>query len=301
MALPRLVARMFSILLFLIGLAIAPAASLVAAYQLAKITPRIGLLVTTTCLVCFLFTLAVATVATRLWIIDWRKAPLVCSAIVTGLFALALFLTVLRPMRYPHLVPVARANTQYWNLPTGSRIAYSVYEPPAGAPVKADPIVFLHGGPGIRATDYDHRFYSQFAKDGFRVYLFDQAGSGLSDRLPHATDYTVERFVADLEDIRKQIGADHMILFGHSWGGTLAAHYAAAYPDHVAKLVFHSPGPVWFESFVPFEYQRTGAVNLHSKLPPPRQTLHVSSCVPQGHVGLADKSCPVKLLCQLTA
>jgi proline iminopeptidase len=94
-------------------------------------------------------------------------------------------------------------------------------------PVKADPIVFLHRGPGIRATDYDHRFYRQSARDGFRVYLFDQAGSGLSDRFPHATDYTVERFVADLEEIRKQIGADQMVLIGHSWGGTLAAHYAA--------------------------------------------------------------------------
>jgi hypothetical protein len=75
MALPRFIARVFSILLCLIGLAIAPGAGLVAAYQLAKITPRIGILVTTTCLVCFLFTLAVAAVAIRLWIIDWRKAP----------------------------------------------------------------------------------------------------------------------------------------------------------------------------------------------------------------------------------
>ena len=131
MALLRLVARVFSILLFLIGLAIAPVAGLVAAYQLAKITPRIGMLMTTTCLVCFLFTLAPATLAARLWPTDLRKFPLGCSAIVTGLFAFALFLTVLRPMRYPHLVPVARANTQYWDLPTGSRIAYNVYEPPA--------------------------------------------------------------------------------------------------------------------------------------------------------------------------
>ena len=70
MALPPLVAGVFSILLFLIGLAIAPAAGLVVAYQLAKITPRIGMLMTTACLVCFPFTLAVAMVATRLWIID---------------------------------------------------------------------------------------------------------------------------------------------------------------------------------------------------------------------------------------
>ena len=47
-----------------------------------------------------------------------------------------------------------------------------------------------------------------------------------------------------------------MILIGHSWGGTLSAHYAATYPDRVAKLVFHSPGPIWMESFIPFEFGR---------------------------------------------
>ena len=67
------------------------------------------------------------------------------------------------------------------------------------------------------------------------MYLFDQAGSGLSDRLP-AADYTVERFVADIEAIRQQIGTERLILIGHSWGGTLVAHYAAAHPDRVAKV-----------------------------------------------------------------
>ena len=153
MAITRLVARVFSILLCLSGLTITPTAGLVVAYQLAKITPRIGMLVIEACLVCFLFTLAATTLAARLWPTDLRMFPLVCSAIVAGLFALALFLTVLRPMRYSHLALVSRANTQYWNLPTRSRIAYSVYEPPAGVPVKADPIVFVHGGPGVRAFD----------------------------------------------------------------------------------------------------------------------------------------------------
>ncbi len=131
--------------------------------------------------------------------------------------------------------------TQYWNLLTGSRIAYSLYEPQAGVPVKADPVVFVHGGPGLRTFDTDHAFYRQFTQDGFRVYLFDQVGSGLSGRLLHATDYPVERQVADLEAIRQQIGAERLILIGHSWGGTLIAHYAAAHSEHVAKLIFHSP------------------------------------------------------------
>ena len=109
-----------------------------------------------------------------------------------------------------------------------------------------------------RALDTDHAFYRQFAQDGFQVYLFNQAGSGLSDRLT-AEDYTVERFVADIEAIRQQFGSEKLILIGHSWGGTLVAQYAAAHPGHVAKLVFHSPGAIWNYASAPLETQRTEA------------------------------------------
>jgi hypothetical protein len=73
---------------------------------------------------------------------------------------------------------------------------------------------------GYLADDLDHAFYRQFAADGFRVYLYDQVGSGLSSRL-RVRDYTLERDVADLEAIRQQIGADRLILIGHSWGDHL--------------------------------------------------------------------------------
>ncbi len=269
MAPRRIVRPTFAILLFVAGVAITLGASLFAAYGTARLSSHIGVLLMVAFAVCFLLAYAVASVATKLWGAKVRWFAITSSAIVTALFAVAVFLLVLRPSNYPHITPVARANTQYWSLPSGSRAAYSVYEPPAGVAVKRDPIVFLHGGPGLRATDSDHQFYSQFAGDGFRVYLFDQAGSGLSDRLPHATDYTVERFVTDLEEIRQKIGAERLILIGHSWGGTLAAHYAAAYPEHVAKLVFHSPGEPWIEKFVPFEDKRT-AEEEAGPVPPPR-------------------------------
>src|SRR5581483_7548745 len=70
-------------------------------------------------------------------------------------------------------------------LSTGSRIAYSEFDPPPGMRVRADPIVFLHGGPGLRQAPFDQRIYGSLSKEGFRVFLFDQAGSGLSNFLPH--------------------------------------------------------------------------------------------------------------------
>ncbi len=267
MTLPRTATRILAALLFLLGLTISFAASMVVAYQMAKVAPRLGALFAVALIVFFLGVLLTTALSGKLNKTFFNRSAALTSATLTVLFALGLYFAVLRPTHSPHIVPVARSNTQYWSLPTGSRIAYSVYEPPPGVPVKPEPIVFLHGGPGLRAFDTDHDFYQQFAQDGFRVYLFDQAGSGLSDRLPHGSDYTVERFVADLEAIRQQIGADRLILIGHSWGGTLAAHYAAAYPDHVAKLVFHSPGPIWKWTSSSVQFQRTDA-KQRSPYPP---------------------------------
>ena len=62
-------------------------------------------------------------------------------------------------------------------------------------------------------------------------------------------EYTVARQVADLEAIRQAIGSDQMVLVGKSWGGTLIAHYLAAYPDRVAKAVVSSPGSIWAPAF----------------------------------------------------
>ncbi|WP_158880004.1 alpha/beta fold hydrolase [Rhodanobacter sp. L36] len=259
----RLAFRILSVVVLLVGMPLAFGVTLFATFQAAKMTANIPLLVALTLVACFLCTFCIGLLAARLWAgRKSRRTAFVVAAICTVLFATGLELGVFRPVQYPHVAAVVRSHTQYWTLPSGSHIAYSVYEPPAGVAIKPDPIVFLHGGPGLRATDLDHAFYGQFARDGFRVYLYDQAGSGLSNQLPKASDYTVERFVTDLEQIRQRIGAERMILIGHSWGGTLAAHYVAAYPEHVSKLVFHSPGPVWFPKFTPMDMQRTAQGNV---------------------------------------
>ena len=89
------------------------------------------------------------------------------------------------------------------------------------------------------AGDLD--YFGRLARDGFNVYVYDQVGSGRSTRLADVRAYTLERDVADLEEIRRVIGADQMILIGHSYGGKLAAAYAAAHGAHVARLVLSSP------------------------------------------------------------
>jgi proline iminopeptidase len=105
-------------------------------------------------------------------------------------------------------------------------------------------VVFLHGGPGVADMAGDAAYFGQLTKDGFDVWVYDQVGTGRSSRLADARGYTVTRDVADLEAIRRQIGADRMVLLGHSYGAGVAAGYLAAHPGHVARVVFSSPGPL---------------------------------------------------------
>jgi proline iminopeptidase len=148
-------------------------------------------------------------------------------------------LGVLLPLPSPRLAPAPVHGQKYWQLPSGSQIRY-VFLPAQGR-ARPDPVVFLHGGPGIADLAGDAAYFGQLTADRFNVYVYDQLGVGGSSRLPNPAGYSIGRDVRDLEQIRHLIGADKMILIGHSYGGLLAAHYLAAHPAHVAKLVLSSP------------------------------------------------------------
>ena len=96
------------------------------------------------------------------------------------------------------------------------------------------PVVFLHGGPG-GGISVDHRRF--FDPDAYRAVLFDQRGAGKST--PHAAleDNTTWHLVADIERLREHLGIDRWVVFGGSWGSTLALAYAETHPDRVRALV----------------------------------------------------------------
>lgn len=171
---------------------------------------------------------------------SWRLS----LAGAAGLLGLVAALAVLVPLHDPAMPAAAVPGQRFWDLPTGSRIAY-VKMPAVGA-TKPTPIIFVHGGPGVAMMAEDARFFGQLARDGYDVYVYDQIGAGLSPRLADPTQYTLARTVADLEAIRQRIGAERVILIGHSWGGSVAATYLAAHPDRVEKVVFSSPGAVYW-------------------------------------------------------
>lgn len=134
-----------------------------------------------------------------------------------------------------------RESTQYWPMRGGYRIAYTRVAAPRGA--TGAPILFLHGGPGgyVYQSTIDTR--GRFAALGHDVYLYDQVGSGLSDRRPRPRDYSVDGHLADLHEIvSRHLGAPRVILIGQSYGGLLVAYYLSRYADLVERAVLTSPG-----------------------------------------------------------
>jgi proline iminopeptidase len=232
--------------LLLVTLAAALCAAILLPYFLARWWVNIPLLAVLSIASFFVILWLGARLCARLWGANaGARFATQATGVLTIAFAISLYWLVLKPTPDPGK-PTPYENTRYWQLPTGSRIAYSEFDPPPGMAVNPDPIVYVHGGPGARQFHFDQSIYGSLAKEGFRVFLYDQAGSGLSDFLPHIRDYTIGRAVEDLEAVRKEIGADQMILIGHSFGSTLAASYMAKHPGHVAKAIFHSPGHIWY-------------------------------------------------------
>ncbi len=99
---------------------------------------------------------------------------------------------------------------------------------------KGLPIVFIHGGPGGGCNE-DHRRF--FDPNVYRIVLFDQRGAGQST--PHAEleGNTTQELVSDMETIRQKLGIDRWVLFGGSWGSTLALVYAETHPERVISMI----------------------------------------------------------------
>lgn len=96
------------------------------------------------------------------------------------------------------------------------------------------PVLFLHGGPGGGCSPEHRRF---FDPEVFRVVLFDQRGSGNSTPTGDVTDNTTPHLVHDIDLLRSYLGIGKALVFGGSWGSTLALAYGQAHPDHCLGFV----------------------------------------------------------------
>ena len=125
--------------------------------------------------------------------------------------------------------PIEPFDQQMLDVGDGHRIYVEQSGNPNGLPV-----VVLHGGPGGGCSPMMRRYFDPAV---YRIVLFDQRGCGRSR--PHASveNNTTWHLVADIEYIRTTFGIDRWVVFGGSWGATLALVYAQAHPEEVAQLV----------------------------------------------------------------
>jgi len=96
------------------------------------------------------------------------------------------------------------------------------------------PVVFLHGGPGAGAQAMHRRF---FDPKSYRIVIFDQRGCGRSQPIGDLTDNTTQHLVADMERLREHLGIERWIVFGGSWGSTLALAYGITHPERCAGFI----------------------------------------------------------------
>ena len=127
---------------------------------------------------------------------------------------------------YPPIEPYASGmlaldgrHTMYWE-ESGN---------PAGVPV-----AFLHGGPGSGTTP---RHRSFFDPQAYRIVLYDQRGAGRSLPLGEIADNSTQHLIVDMEVLRRHLGVEQWLVFGGSWGSTLALAYAQTHPERCLGLI----------------------------------------------------------------
>jgi len=97
-------------------------------------------------------------------------------------------------------------------------------------------VLTLHGGPGAPGF-YLECFEDFLPPAAIELYHYHQLGCGFSDQPDDKSLWTIERFREEVEQVRRALGLEQFVLYGHSWGGMLAIEYALKYQQHLAKLV----------------------------------------------------------------
>jgi proline iminopeptidase len=136
---------------------------------------------------------------------------------------------VTAPARRELYPPIEPFKHGYLRVSDVHELYYEECGNPAGKPA-----VFLHGGPGAGS---DRRARQFFDPHHYRIVVFDQRGCGRSRPSASLVENTTWHLVADIERLRKHLGIERWLVFGGSWGSTLALAYSEAHPERVTELV----------------------------------------------------------------
>ena len=133
------------------------------------------------------------------------------------------------PTRTDFYAPIEAYQTARMALDSVHTMHYEQSGNPNGVPV-----LFLHGGPGAGASASHRQFFDPAF---YRIVIFDQRGAGRSTPLGELVDNTTPLLISDIERLREKLGISRWVVFGGSWGSTLALAYAEYHPNRVMALV----------------------------------------------------------------
>ncbi|WP_353064591.1 proline iminopeptidase-family hydrolase [Tunturibacter psychrotolerans] len=119
------------------------------------------------------------------------------------------------------MVPVVQGKYKVWTKRLGSG---------------STKVLLLHGGPGF-SHEYLEAMESFLPDAGIEIYYYDQLGCNNSDQPDDPSLWTLARYTEEVEEVRRGLGLDQFVLYGHSWGGILAIEYALKYQQHLKGLV----------------------------------------------------------------
>ena len=119
---------------------------------------------------------------------------------------------------------------------------------------EGQPLVVVHGGP-----DFDHTYllpdFDRLAA-GYRLVYYDQRGRGRSRGRVNLETLSIDRYVDDLEAVRRHVGLDQIAVVGHSWGAIIAMHYALRHPQRLSHLVLMNSSPASHADLLLMRQQR---------------------------------------------
>ena len=183
--------------------------------------------------------------------------------VIFGLLFLTFLLLLIIPEQEVVKKIKPRESTKYWIMSEGFNVAYTHLQ--NLDTIQRSPVIFLHGGPGgyvhssIISTLKELTFY------GHDVYLYDQRGSGLSDRMHKYSDVSFQKHLLDLDEIiSEKVKSKKVILIGQSFGSNIISHYSVRHPEKIERIVFSSPG-----TFIPHRKINEKYVSLDSLYPEP--------------------------------
>lgn len=110
---------------------------------------------------------------------------------------------------------------------------HTMYWEESGNP-SGTPVVFIHGGPGAGSTPAHRRFFDPAY---YRIVVYDQRSAGRSTPLGETRDNTTPHLISDLETLRQHLDIERWLVFGGSWGSTLALAYGEAHPERCLGFI----------------------------------------------------------------